>query len=74
MIHMAEPTTGTCQDTDGGLSPEHVVVSGASEATDTIAPTATYGHLFSFFETDPQGSGAWTETRINDMEVGVQLA
>jgi hypothetical protein len=63
-----------CQDTDGGLSPEHVVVSGASEATDAIAPTATYGHQYSFFETDPQGGGAWTEARVDGMEIGVQLA
>jgi hypothetical protein len=70
-----------------GVSPEHVISyddgGGADEDTDAITPwinevpdpdEAIWGHLHSFFETVPGTSSAWTQTEVDAMEIGIQIA
>jgi hypothetical protein len=65
-----------CKKTDSGsISPSHLVVSnGTDSSLEAITPAETYGHLYSFFPTDPDTSSAWTESGVNAMQVGVEIA
>lgn len=51
-----------------------LVRSNTDEAQgDNQALGVPWNYYYSLFETDPQGGAAWTETRINAMEAGIEL-
>jgi len=58
----------------GDRSVRAITRSNVSEAESALDPLGVdYRYIDGLFETDPQGGGAWTETRVNAAEFGLTI-
>lgn len=65
-------TTAT-METSGSRNLRPIIRDGASEATGaTFTPDMTLVTYFEIFEDNPVTAGAWTQSEINGMEVGIE--